>query len=144
MTRLVLSGLFDRRPAIKIVTHHMGGMTPFFEGLVGPGMDELGTCTPAEDLGPLRCALERRPLEYFRMFYADTAVNGAKGAICCGLDFFGIECCLFATDCSFDPGGGAMFVRETIAAIEAFGLTVADRTRLYEGNARALFKLPPA
>jgi len=37
-----------------------------------------------------------------------------------------------------------MFVRETIAAIETFGLTVADRTRLYEGNARALFKLPPA
>ena len=110
MARLVLSGLFDKLPAIKIVTHHMGGMTPFFEGRVGPGMDELGTRTPDEDLGPLRRALKRRPLDYFRMFYADTAVNGSKGAIRCGLDFFGIERCLFATDCPFDPEGGTTMV----------------------------------
>ena len=29
MARLVFSGLFDRHPNIKIVTHHMGGMIPF-------------------------------------------------------------------------------------------------------------------
>ncbi len=28
MTRLVLSGLFDRHPRIKIITHHCGGMVP--------------------------------------------------------------------------------------------------------------------
>jgi predicted TIM-barrel fold metal-dependent hydrolase len=35
MARLVFSGLFDRHPDIKIITHHGGAMIPFFEGRVG-------------------------------------------------------------------------------------------------------------
>jgi len=30
----------------------------------------------------------RRPIDYFRFFYNDTAVGGAGSAIRCGLDFF--------------------------------------------------------
>ncbi len=49
MARLVFCGLFDRHPDIKIVTHHMGGMIPFFDGRIGPGMDVLGGGTSDED-----------------------------------------------------------------------------------------------
>ena len=41
MSRLVFSGLFDRHPAIKIITHHLGGMIPYYDGRVG-GRSALG------------------------------------------------------------------------------------------------------
>ena len=31
MSRLVLSGIFDRYPKLKIITHHLGGMIPYFD-----------------------------------------------------------------------------------------------------------------
>src|SRR5947209_15721571 len=30
MARMVFSGFFDRFPNLKIITHHMGGMIPYF------------------------------------------------------------------------------------------------------------------
>ena len=38
MARLVFSGVFDRHPGLKVVTHHCGGMVPFYDGRIGPGM----------------------------------------------------------------------------------------------------------
>ncbi len=49
MARLVFSGYFDRFPNLKIITHHMGGMVPYFEGRVGYGWDQLGTRTSDVD-----------------------------------------------------------------------------------------------
>jgi aminocarboxymuconate-semialdehyde decarboxylase len=43
--RLVFSGLLDKLPGIKILTHHMGGMMPFFAGRTGPGWQVLGART---------------------------------------------------------------------------------------------------
>ena len=43
MARIVFAGLFDKHPGLKIITHHMGGMIPYFEGRVGHGWDQLGT-----------------------------------------------------------------------------------------------------
>ena len=45
MARMVFSKLFDELPGIKIITHHGGGMIPYFEGRVGYGLDQLGTRT---------------------------------------------------------------------------------------------------
>jgi predicted TIM-barrel fold metal-dependent hydrolase len=45
MGRLALSGVFDENPELKIVTHHMGAMIPYFEGRVGVGLDQLGRRT---------------------------------------------------------------------------------------------------
>jgi len=84
----------------------------------------------------------RRPVDYFRMFYNDTSVNGSRSAIRCGLDFFGIDRCLFGTDCPFDPEGGPVFIRETIKAIDGLELTSADRAKLYLGNAQHMLRLP--
>jgi aminocarboxymuconate-semialdehyde decarboxylase len=36
MARLVFSGIFDRHPHLKVITHHLGAMAPYFEGRVGP------------------------------------------------------------------------------------------------------------
>ena len=98
MAHLVFSGLFDRLPAVKIITHHLGGMIPYFEGRVGPGWDQLGTRTSDEDYFALLKQLKKRPLDYFHMFYADSAVFGSMAATICGLEFFGADHVLFASD----------------------------------------------
>jgi predicted TIM-barrel fold metal-dependent hydrolase len=58
MARLVFSGIFDRLPHLKIITHHMGAMVPYFEGRVGPGWDQLGVRTSDKDYGSLLRSLE--------------------------------------------------------------------------------------
>jgi predicted TIM-barrel fold metal-dependent hydrolase len=141
MAHLVFSGLFDRHPNIKIITHHMGGMIPYFEGRVGPGWDLLGTRTSDEDYTLLLKKLKKRPLDYFRLFYADTALFGAKEATICGLKFFGAERTLFASDCPFDPERGSAYIRCTIEILDSIDMKPEDRKAIYEGNARRLLKL---
>jgi aminocarboxymuconate-semialdehyde decarboxylase len=142
MARLVFSGVLDRYPSLKIITHHLGGMTPYFEGRVGPGMDQLGARTSAEDLSVILDRLDKRPIEYFKQFYGDTAVFGSAAATRCGLEFFGPDHVLFASDSPFDPEKGPGYIRDTIAILDN-ELDVTDdvRAQLYEGNARRMLRL---
>ena len=132
----------SRYPGLKIVTHHAGGMVPFFSGRVGPGMDSFGARTPDDESELVESGLEGRPLDAFKLFYADTAVFGAPHALRCAYEFFGIDHMLFASDMPFDPVQGS-FIRNTISDVESLGLSDTDRERIYEGNARLLgVKLP--
>lgn len=141
MAHIVFSRMFDKLPDLKIITHHMGAMIPFFEGRVGSGWDQLGSRTDDEDYASLLASMKKRPLDYFKMFYADTALFGSLSGTKCGLDFFGANRCLFASDCPFDPEGGTMYIRETIRVLDRLEVSEADRKRIYADNARALLKL---
>ncbi|MGB7541260.1 MAG: amidohydrolase family protein, partial [Burkholderiales bacterium] len=141
MAHMVFAGLFDKHPDLKVITHHMGGMIPYFEGRVGPGWDQLGKRTSDIDYTKLLRKLKKRPLDYFRMFYADTALFGAWEATKCGLKFFGADRVLFASDAPFDPEKGSMYTRTTIEIIDRLDLSPAERHAIYEGNARKLLKL---
>ena len=140
MARLVFSGTFDRHPGLKIVTHHMGGMIPYFEGRVGHGWDQIGRRSSDEGYEELLRSMKKRPYDYFKMFYADTALFGAGPATRCGLDFFGVDRVLFASDTPFEPEPG-VYIRETIAVIEALGLSAEDKEKIYRGNAERLLNL---
>jgi predicted TIM-barrel fold metal-dependent hydrolase len=144
MARMVFAGIFDRFPTLKIITHHMGAMAPYFAGRLGPGLDQLGARTSDEDLSAVLKTLRKRPIDYFRMFYGDTALFGAYEATVCGLEFFGVDHVLFASDAPFDPEKGPMYIRETIAVIDRLPLSAADRERIYWRNAAALLKLNSA
>jgi predicted TIM-barrel fold metal-dependent hydrolase len=141
MAHLVFAGLFDKHPNLKIITHHLGAMIPYFEGRVGPGWDQLGTRTSDEDYSLLLKKLKKRPGDYFHMFYADTAVFGSKSATVCGLNYFGADKVLFASDSPFDPEKGSAYIRWTIDIIDKLEITDAERKAIYEGNARRLLKL---
>ncbi|MBM3485605.1 MAG: amidohydrolase [Alphaproteobacteria bacterium] len=141
MARIVFSKMFDTLPNLKIITHHLGAMVPYFEMRVGPGWDQLGTRTEDEDYGALLASMKKRPVDYFKMFYADTAVFGSASATRCGLDFFGTERAMFASDCPFDPEGGPMYIRETIKILNDLDITAKQREDLYINNARKLLKL---
>jgi len=141
MARLVFSGMLDKLPKLKIITHHLGAMAPFLVNRLGYGMDQFGSRTSDEDYASLLKAMKKRPVDYFRMFYADTSVNGAPSAIRCGLDFYGSKKVLFGTDCPFDPQGGPLFIRETIKALDGMKLKKDDLRRIYFGNAMGMLKL---
>jgi predicted TIM-barrel fold metal-dependent hydrolase len=141
MARIVFEGLFDRFPNLAIITHHMGAMAPYCEGRLGPGWDQLGARTSDEDLSVVLKRLKKRPIDYFRMFYADTALFGAYDATVCGLSFFGADRVLFASDSPFDPEKGPMYIRETIGIIDRLPITQEERERIYWGNAVRLLKL---
>ncbi len=144
MARLVFAGYFDRFPALKIITHHMGAMAPYFEGRIGPGWDQLGVRTSDTDYSVVLKSLAKRPLDYFRMFYADTALFGAYDATVCGLRFFGADHVVFASDAPFDPEKGPMYIRETMAVVDRLPIDDEDRERIYWRNAAALLKLSGA
>ena len=66
MARLVFSGIMDKFPNLKIITHHFGGIAPMLEGRIGPGWDQLGARTSDEDLSAVLKKLKKRPLDYFK------------------------------------------------------------------------------
>lgn len=141
MARMVFSGFFDRWPNLKVITHHAGGMIPYFEGRVGPGWDQMGARTTDRDLAAVRKGLKRPHLEYFKEFLADTATFGSSKAIEHAIDFFGEDRVLFASDAPFDPEGGPMYIRETIRIIEEMDISDELRRKLFQDNAVKLLGL---
>ncbi len=135
MARLVFSGVFDRHPGLKIVTHHLGGMIPFYDGRIGAGMEVLGSRTSDEDYSTVLKSLKRPHLDYFHEFYADTALFGAGNGLQCGLDFFGADRVVFSTDAPLGP------IAKTIAALDGLALDPATRGKVMSGNAARLLKL---
>jgi len=125
LSRLVYSGLMERHPRLKVIAHHGAGMVPHFSArlAMGPGYRQV------------KDALPRPPLDYFRMFFADTALFGAPHAVRCVLDFFGPSHVLFGTD---TPLGPANTIEATIADVDAAGLDPAQREAVFSGNARRL------
>jgi predicted TIM-barrel fold metal-dependent hydrolase len=138
MIRLVFSGIFERFPTIKFITHHCGGMAPYFSDRLkihyDNGLERLGT--------PYFPGLTKHPLDYLKMFYADTALDGnSNKALECGLAFFGEDHVLFGTDTPFDVENGGVSMRETIRAVEGLEISEGTRAKIYEGNARRLLHL---
>lgn len=141
MAHLVFSGLFDRHPDIKIITHHLGGMIPYMEGKIGHGWDVLGSRTTDEDYSLLLQRLNKRPLDYFHMFYADTAVFGSRIVAECGLKFFGVEKTLFGTDAPMGPKKTNGWLGMITEVLDSLDTTPDERRAIYEGNARRILKL---
>lgn len=133
MTRLVFSGIFDKYPDIKIITHHAGAMVPFFDKRIEVLYDSHGQ----EDKKLIR----KPPVEYFKMFYADTAVNGSTPALECAHKFFGSGRMLFGTDTPHDYEKGEVSIKWTISSIEEMNISRADKKRIYEDNPKKLLQL---
>ncbi len=115
MVHLVQGGVFEDYPNIKFVTHHCGGIVPYFEG--------RGT----------------RWLNGFRKFYADTAVGGSTAALMCGYAFFGVDHVLFGTD-----NGISLTIADStlqgIRAVERMDISDIDKDKIFWDNARKLLQ----
>ena len=138
MARLAFGGVLERCPRLKIITHHAGGLIPYFHKRV-----ELSWDFNLERMG-YQCdgqTLTRPPLDYYRMFYCDTAIQGNTPALMCAYEFFGADHMVFATDMPYDNELGARLYRDTIPAVAAMPIDDASRQKIFSGNARRLFRL---
>jgi predicted TIM-barrel fold metal-dependent hydrolase len=59
-----------------------------------------------------------------------------------GRAFFGIDHLLFGTDFPFARQHGERVTRQTITAIEQIDISDVERKKIFEGDARALIRLP--
>ena len=115
---------------------------PFLAGRCETLWAQLGSRRAGENYDDVLKRLSKKPIEYFKMFYADTVLGGSTSALRCGLDFFGADKVVFASDCPFDPEGGPMFIREGMRSIEDLNLSESDKRKIYFGNALKLLKMP--
>ncbi len=133
MAYLIFDGLFERFPGIRIIIHHCGAMVPFFAEKILGGYEASGPIHGMHYEG-----LPRPLMEYFKMFYADTALSGGTAGLMCGYEFFGADHLLFASDMPYDAELGSRLIRETIASVERMEIDAAEKEMIYEGNARRL------
>ncbi len=138
MTRLVFSGVMEKYPRLKIITHHCGGMVPFFAARI------VNHYNFAEmlDKADYKVGLTEPHIDYFRRFYNDTAIVGNTPALMCAYHFFGADHLLFGTDAPMDPQFGYYCTRNTIEAIEQMDIPEAEKELIFSGNARRLLRLP--
>jgi OH-DDVA meta-cleavage compound hydrolase len=126
---LVNSSVLEDFPKLKILVSHGGGAIPY----------QLGRFESASLRGKQRFSTKLRKLYFDTVLYTPAALRLL-------IETIGPEHCLFGTEC---PGVGSAINPETgetmddIAPyIERFDwLSTADRKRIFEDNARQLFKL---
>jgi len=137
MTRLVFSGILEKFPNLKIITHHCGGMVPYYA-------ERIAEFSDGEEMRyKSRRNITRAPLDYFRKFYADTALYGNPSALTCGWTFFGPDHILFGVDSPLgDSQGGYRNYRNTLNAIAQMEISDEDREKILSLNAKRIMRLP--
>jgi aminocarboxymuconate-semialdehyde decarboxylase len=132
---LAQSGVFEKYPNIKFITHHCGGMVPFFSKRIAMSGWARGM------LGEQR----KRIVANFHKFYADTAIYGNTSALMCGYAYFGVDHIVFGTDTPLggnaDSSGGYLCTQETIESIEEMMIPDVDKDKIFEDNAKRLLNL---
>lgn len=126
--RLILSGVFDELPRLRIVLGHLGEGIPFFLTRI----DRQHLNTQAQRQPRLR----RLPSEYFREHFMITTsgMNEAPAVMFCHA-LLGAERMMFAIDHPYEP------MQEEVRAFERQPLPAADLEKIYHGNAERVFRL---
>jgi predicted TIM-barrel fold metal-dependent hydrolase len=139
LARLVFSGIMERYPNLKIVSHHLGGgMIPFFMGRT------LETYEPQNQKDHYKGMIKDLPkplFDYFALFYYDTAVGGSAAAIRCAYEVFGSARMIFATDYPFGPGSGESRLRDYPKVIDSLDISFAEKEKILSDNAQQMLKL---
>ena len=125
LARLILSGLLDEYPRLKLVCPHVGGTLPYLIGRLDHQTQVLKR--GAEHI-------TKPPSEYLRSIYLD-AVSPVPMAIQYGIDYVGADRMLYSSDHPWvDP--------KVIAnCVHSLDLPDADEERVFGANAKRLFKL---
>lgn len=135
MSRLVFSGIMEEFSNLKIITHHMGGMIPFYSERIKGSYLSKEMFTNAGFI-----SLPREPLEYLHKFYADTVLNGSVSAFECGYKFFGSNNIIFATDYPFGPEKGEYWIRMAFDQMEKIKISKKEKDKILGGNLEKLIK----
>jgi aminocarboxymuconate-semialdehyde decarboxylase len=123
---LLMSGVMDRFPNLKLLWSHGGGTFPYLAGrfdVMHKRMDKVSQKNVAA----------KTPSAYAREMSYDSIVHAPK-ALRFLIDIAGIENVHLGTDYSFPPAD-----MEPLALLKAASLSKADTDAIAEGNPRRLF-----
>ncbi len=121
--RLIVSGLFDEFPALKIIVGHLGETAPFLLWRTDNILNE-------------RMPMPRPFADYYRRhFWLTTSGAFSNSALACSIAEMGVERILFSIDWPFMPNRAG---REWM---DAAPVSDHDRTLIFGANARQLLKL---
>jgi 5-carboxyvanillate decarboxylase len=127
--RLILSGLFDRFPRLKIVLGHMGEAIPFWLWRI----DFMQARRTGEGMAR---RLQLTPSEYFRRNFAITTSGVESHDV---LDFVlrvvGEDNVMWAIDYPYQPS------RPAVAFMDTAPISSATRAKLYHRNAERIFHI---
>ncbi len=136
LSRIVFSGLLDKYPNFRIISHHLGGaMIPFLFGRIEESY------TPDQQEEAMGRVLPRPLMDYYSRFYYDTAVGGSIPAIKCALEVFGAGQLVFATDAPHGPEGGLKRLEEYPRLINSLPIPEGDKRKILGENAQRILKL---
>jgi uncharacterized protein len=128
--RLIFGGVMDRFPTLKIVTHHLGAMLPFFARRIEQNF-----------IKSLSHNLPRHISEYWTNFYGDTALDGTVAAYPCGYAFFGPDRMMFGSDYPYGLEEGKDFVRANLEGVRKMKIRAGEMKKVLGKNAKKLLKI---
>lgn len=124
ITRLILSGIFDEIPDLKIVLGHLGEGIPFL-------LDRMDNRIKLIPTDPTKN--KELPSYYFKKnIMVTVSGNMSPAAFQCTKDVLGIDNILFASDYPFENA------KDMVEFVENLPLTEEEREKLYFKNARKL------
>jgi predicted TIM-barrel fold metal-dependent hydrolase len=121
--RLVLSGVFDAYPDVKIILGHMGEGLPFLLWRIDHALSRPGN----------RSVSFRE--QFSQHFYITTSGNFSTPALLCSMMELGVDRILFSVDWPFVPNiPGTKWMNE-------LQLSAEDKIKILSGNAKRLLKM---
>ncbi len=125
LSHVIMSGVLDRHPGLRIVAAHGGGYLPFHPARMDHGWRVRPDITTPAEL----------PSTYLRRIFFDSVVY-EPGLLDTLVERVGADRVLMGTDFPFDMG-----VEDPVALIEASGLDEAARAAVRGGNITRLLGL---
>lgn len=143
MSRLVCCGVLDKYPNLKFIIHHCGsGIIPVLGERIAFQLERAAKTGVAKWDRPEDNPFTNKPaIDYFKMFYGDTALDGSVAGLECGHEFFGAEHMVFGTDFPFDAASGDIFIKKAVDAVHKMRISDADKELIFEGNAKRILQL---
>jgi len=130
--RLIMSGVFDLFPTLKIILGHLGEGIPFF-------LKRVDTVYLMQVRFGAIDKLQRLPSEYFlNNFVVTTSAVTQESAIKLTFEELGPERMMFAIDYPYASG------EEAVEQMDLAAFSEDDKRKIYSGNAEALFDIPAA
>jgi 2,3-dihydroxybenzoate decarboxylase/5-carboxyvanillate decarboxylase len=130
--RMMVSGVFDRFPKLKICIGHMGEAVHFWLWR----LDYMNKNAQNRGSAP---KLQLTPSEYFkRNFVITTSGQESHLALDFSIKALGIDNVLWAIDYPYQPSAPA------VQFMDSAPVSQAEREKLYHGNAERIFHIPVA
>jgi predicted TIM-barrel fold metal-dependent hydrolase len=124
MVRLVLSGVMERHPNLRIIAHHGGALVPYFVGRIEKLYNHGGIRTPGGET----------VLAGLKRFYVDTCTWGSTAALLSTYAAFGPERMILGSDVPYGDDEGRDFLEETILSLRYLPVPREEIEAIAAGN----------